>query len=456
VQPDPEAGPGVATRVDWIAVGGGTLPESNEVSLEQNLGLAREVLGDHGLVLFAGGRGASGVQVLDAERRGDPLLAELGDLFDPREGRNAHYRPPAIEVDGPASAESFVGALERALGLGRDPLLVYVTAHGEQGDAPRDNLVRLWGGWGVSVTDLATTLDAARSQRPVRLIITSCYAGGFAELAFHDANPAAGAARTERCGLFAAPWDLESTGCDPNPDRREQESYSIHFLHALAGQDRDGRPIVDVLDLDGDGVVSLLEAHTRARVASTSVDLPVTTSERWLRETVGDDGPERAIDLREEDAVVELLGQRLALSDPAFVASRVEELDREIEAEQLASRELSATADDRFAALSVALLAQWPVLNDPWHADFAPTLEANRGQVRAFLDRAPEMRAYRAIREELDRKAEEMEARHILLALTQRLSRAYETRTLARRLHAAGGADFAYYQQLLACERAAP
>src|SRR5688572_5903653 len=41
----------------WLAAGGGPTPELNPVSLEQDLGLVREVLGEGGLVLFASGPG---------------------------------------------------------------------------------------------------------------------------------------------------------------------------------------------------------------------------------------------------------------------------------------------------------------------------------------------------------------------------------------------------------------
>ena len=176
---------------------------------------------------------------------------------------------------GAAGRADVAAALRTALADGGGPLLVYMALHGERGETARDDEVDLWGGARLSVANLAALLDGAPPRRQVRLVIASCFSGGFADLAFAGAHPQGGAARTPRCGLFASEWDQESSGCDPNPDRRAQEGFSVHFLHALRGEDRDGKPLPAAeIDYDGDGRVSLLEAETRARIASRSIDVP--------------------------------------------------------------------------------------------------------------------------------------------------------------------------------------
>ena len=67
----------------WIAAGGGGTPEFNQVSIEQDLGLARETFGTGGLLLFAGGRGSHGVQVQVKQPQGDALLRELANCRPP-------------------------------------------------------------------------------------------------------------------------------------------------------------------------------------------------------------------------------------------------------------------------------------------------------------------------------------------------------------------------------------
>ena len=152
-------------------------------------------------------------------------------------------------------------------------------------------------------------------------MLTACYGGGFAGVAFQDAHASAGAASADLCGLFATSPEHESNGCDPNPDRQAQEGYALHLLHALRGHDRDGEAAPGI-DLDGDGQVGMLEAHTRARIASRSIDLPSTTSERFLR-SLFSTGAEAASDGHgdsspypspEEDAVIRALGSVLGIA----------------------------------------------------------------------------------------------------------------------------------------------
>src|SRR5207247_4973882 len=98
--------------------------------------------------------------------------------------------------------------------------------------------------------------------------------GGFAELVFARADEKEGPSGRKRCGLFAGTWDRQTSGCDANPDRKAQESYGLHFIHALSRTERTGAPLADALiDFDHDGVVGLLDAHTRARIAAVSLDV---------------------------------------------------------------------------------------------------------------------------------------------------------------------------------------
>ena len=350
-----------ASAIDWIAIGGGADPATSQVSLEQDLRLAREVFGSTGRMHFAGGRNAYGVQVLNATEPPDPLLAELGDVLDPRDGRQATYRKPEIAVDAPATPVTIERDIAAALADGDEPLLLYIAMHGEQGETSADNAVVLWGDYTLSARRLAELLEATPTKRQVRLVVTACYSGGFAELAFAGADSANRAA-ANRCGLFAAPADDISSGCDPNPDRRGQDAYGLHFLHALRGADRTGEALKrDRVDFDGDGAISLLEAHTRARVASRSFDVPTTTSERWLRhvsreETGAHDGTAALAAFPEESAVIAALTSQLGVADEASARSRLEAAERGLAAAEEALRNAGDDLDDGAADLLIALL----------------------------------------------------------------------------------------------------
>ncbi|MCB9594424.1 MAG: hypothetical protein H6719_16955 [Sandaracinaceae bacterium] len=463
---DPVAPPAIAARstprsegVRWILAGGGPTPELNQVQIEQDLLLARDTLsplGD-GLLLYAGGADGNAVQVLREGAAADPLRARLAELFDPRGGRDSSYRPSDLSPAGAASAEAILEAVRGALGDSDAPLTVYLAGHGVGGEEPHLSQFLTWGADDLTVDDLAATLDEVPDHRPARFVVTACYAGGFAEIAFTAADPEEGPAASDRCGFFATTWDRAAAGCDPNPDRGAQEGYGIHFLHALRGEDREGDDALDEIDLDGDGVVTLLEAHARARIASGSLDVPVTTSERFLRAAAVDpeavpDGELPPPHLPVERAVVAALAERLGLDDPRDVSARLDALHER--ADPLAERldELEAELERVREVLAAELLHRWPVLDDPWHPDFGATLAAQRDAIEAHLETSGAA-AHEA----------ELLAEHALLAAEhddlladaapmERLERALETLALAAQLQAEGGTLWLRYLRFVACE----
>lgn len=431
----------------WIAAGGGGSPEFNQVSIEQDLALARERFGAGGLLLFAGGRGSHGVQV-QAEGVRDLRMRALADLFAPRGGRDASYRPTTLPVDAAATAENLRAAIARATATEGPPLLVYLAGHGQPGEQLADASIELWGQVPLRARELAGLLG----PRPLRIVITSCFSGGFAELAFVEADAARGAA-AGRCGLFATTAIREASGCDPNPDRAAQEGYGLHFLNALGGSDRAGQPAA--IDLDGDGLVSLAEAHARARIASAGIDVPTTTSERWLRSLKGMRGVGKAVALPEDDAVIEALTRELGLTEAAAEGQLVEvEAATAVVLDRLAQQgELEDAAYRRTAA---ELLARWPVLDDPWHPEFAAMLASEGPAISAALASSGPYGEFLAAGDELAKIRDEQAELMARSAKLERLVRALETRRLAGALAGRGGADWRSYEALLACERWVP
>ncbi|MBX3269310.1 MAG: hypothetical protein KF729_03560 [Sandaracinaceae bacterium] len=447
--------------VRWIVAGGGPSPELNQLQIEQDLLLARDVftgLGE-GLVLFAGGPSGAAVQELRADADADPLRARLGELFDPRGGRDARYRRPRLAAGGAATEEALLEALRGAILEPDAPLTMFLAGHGVGGETPGESRFLTWGNGAITVDALAQILDEAPGHRPVRMVITSCRAGGFAELVFAGGYAEQGPAQTDRCGFFATTWDRDAAGCDSSPDRAAHEGYGIHFLSALRGQDRDGGAAMDAIDLDRDGTVSLLEAHTRARIASGSFDVPVTTSEHYLRAVAPEEPPRRApapAALPAERAVVRGLAARLGLARPEDVSARLDAVHSRIE--PLVAR-LDAI-DEEIArareALAAELLHRWPVLDDPWHPDFEVTLGGERAAIEAYLaasDAATRAAELAAEREPLAATHDDLVAQ---AAPMERLERALETLELAARLEAEGGRHWLRYQRFVACESGRP
>lgn len=447
--------PATSPRADvrWIAAAGGQVPELNQVSLEQDLALAAETFGGPGTVLFAAGPGAPVVQVLAKPRTTEDPAAKLADLFAPRGGRDATYRAPELAVDGPATAQSVSAALEAAVRSPGPPLLLYLGGHGNRGPTDAENTVGLWGQSQLDAIDLAALLrDTAR---PVQIVATTCFSGGLAELAFADANAEAGPFPGEVCGLFAAPHDLEASGCDPNPDRAAQEGFGLHFLRALAGKTKDGTSVpMGEIDFDGDGTIGAREAHAYVRIHSGAFDVPTSISERWLEAVAPGPGAPRAdVDLPEENAVIAALSKELALVDEVERARiRLRDIEAKIETrgESLARAQESEDAAYRAAAADV--LARWPVLDDPWHPEFAPTLARNIDALREHFASAESYAAYVAARDEVDRLSTQIFDLRAKAAPYERLTRSLEYRRRAARLAAAGGAEWERFEMLRRCE----
>ena len=337
-QTETPAGRPIASR--WIVAGGGPTPASNEISIEDDIALAARIFGGPGVLLYAGGTGTRAVRTEADHPQGDPLVATLARIFDPQGSRQSEYRATRLQPDDAATRETFLGALREQLARTEGPLTVWVSGHGDRGATPADNGILLWGNDVVTPTDLARVLREAEPKRRTRFVVTTCFSGGFAEIAFADAVPASGAIDADVCGLFASTADREAGGCDPNPARGAHDGYAVHFLNALAGSTRTDEPLsMRALDFDRDESVSLLDAHTWARLSSGSIDVPMTTSERWLRSVAVEEAA-APLAMPHEDAVIAALESRLDVRGEAATQERLASLDAKIAA--LAAREQAA------------------------------------------------------------------------------------------------------------------
>ncbi|MBM65342.1 MAG: hypothetical protein CMH55_03805 [Myxococcales bacterium] len=423
----------------WLAVGGGALPELNQVSIQQNLQRWAEIHGEQrGQILASSGSGTRTVQVLSRARPHRGTRALLGDLLMPKAGRDTTYEPVGFARVHGATRPNLLGALRRSLEGEGPPFTLLLTGHGEMGASRKEASFGLWLSDGIKVEALAAYLDDLNRPRTLRAVVTSCYSGGFAELIFRGANSKAGPSEQIRCGLFATRHDRVASGCDPNPDRSVQQGYGKYLLAALS----DARAAAD---FNQDGRGSLLEAHTAVRLHSPAADLPTTTSERWLEVVAPAEGPEVDVELPEEEGLIAALeakgAQRVSRQRLEGV---IEALGKELEAVQI-------DLDQTWRELASPILARWPELDDPWHPGFARAFAA----AEAALDGIVSLELTRAYGEALRQQADVLDRRYAAqaeLAPLDRLEQARSTRARARRLAAVGGADWRRFQQIRACE----
>jgi len=443
----------------WLLIGGGADPLSNQVSLAQDVQFAQSVLGGRGLTLFASGPSAQ--LAVDARAQHASVLTlreHLAGLFGVPGALVTRYEPARLAIDGPATRDQVLSAIQAALVPGEGPLLVYATCHGDRGTAPRENSLSLWGGQSLQVAELAKVLEREATRRSVRLVITSCYGGGFADLIFQTGDETRGLGTVDQCGLFAAPWDDEASGCDPNPDRRAQESYAIHFWHALLGEDRQQRSRAKDIDLDADGSIGLLEAHTWARIHAASFDVPTNTSERYLRKFAPGEGKIAldAVAAPEEVAVIRALGAKLELDTERAARDKLTEIDQTLAELGELVEQAQAVEDDSYQALRIGLLERWPLLEHPWEERTQRLLSKKGSEILRMLTSSTLAESHATALRDLDEVTLQHDGARVERARVLRLVQAFETLRLATALKSKGGPGWERYERIRRCERWAP
>jgi hypothetical protein len=161
-------------------------------------------------------------------------------------------------------------------------MLFYVTDHGRDTRRHDDSYIVLWGDDDIDVRALGALFDLQPAQRRVVSVMSQCYSGAFSALVHEHGDPRRPLAAHDRCGFFAAPADRPSAGCTPETDERHYDDYTTWFFAALGGRSRSGTAASDA-DRDGDGVVTYEEAHVYALLRDETTDVPVSSSEEYLR-----------------------------------------------------------------------------------------------------------------------------------------------------------------------------
>ncbi|WP_437736145.1 hypothetical protein [Sorangium sp. So ce1335] len=255
-----------------LVVGGGPRPPMNQVAIEGHIRYFQSLLpaSVERRVLFADGRRRTrSVQFLD--------------------GRRMRYRAPRLpRIDGATTRAGF-DAMWRRFAARRpgDPLLLYFAGHGSP-NPQRDldnNVFDLWGGGGLSVRDLAARMDDLPDETPVVLVMAQCFSGSFANLLFEGGRPDGELVDRDVVGFFAATRDRPASGCTPEINEADYTDFSSFFFAALSGVDRLGRR-VDGADYDRNRFVGMNEAYAYALLHQTTSDVPVATSDVFLRRFV--------------------------------------------------------------------------------------------------------------------------------------------------------------------------
>ncbi len=296
----------------FVTVGGGPEPANNQVSLEKNVEFFARTLSnrypeplDHRILFADGSASEPDLQYIDEAAEISPAMRWMTRILGeeywiPLRYRNHHSRPSDQPADK-AHLRAMMQSLAADLVAG-DRLVVYVTAHGAPAlsdgmddahddasssrlstpEHARDTSILLWGGDEVRASELADWLDGFDPEVEVILVMVQCYSGGFAEVVFRESNRKFGMSDRPRCGFFSQRHDRAAAGCTAAVDERDYQEYSSYFFAALNGLSRDGTTVIHA-DYDEDNRVSLAEAHAYAIITSTTIDVPLKTSDVVLR-----------------------------------------------------------------------------------------------------------------------------------------------------------------------------
>jgi hypothetical protein len=285
------AASGPSLRV--IIFGGGPTPESNQVAIENNVKWMMSILPEwsNSFVMFGDGTTTTEtVQISPVRTKAHKVLASFfGDApTDVSKDTPIAYRPSSVSrIDAAskkASIDAAFGRLEKD--RSKDPVFLYFTGHGSRGRTGFDtNRYDLWREEGITPAELVTQLQRVKKGVPVTILMVQCFSGAFANVIFDGANEQNELLDRQVCGFFAATPDRVAAGCTPELNEAEYRDFSSTFLAAITGKDRVGRT-VQMPDYNGNGWTGFDEAYYFSLIEDPSIDVPVVTSDAFLRKFV--------------------------------------------------------------------------------------------------------------------------------------------------------------------------
>ncbi len=286
-----------------LILGGGPSLEYNQVAIESNVRYVHKLLprGTVQTTLFADGDAGHASVLYDDDLSRQSNGAFLLDLFlqgtAGESGSGSHYRKPNIgKVDGPSKKAEFarqIGRIAEEPDLSNRQLLLYFTGHGSPGrHGSRDradyenNVYDMWGkDEALNVRECARQIGQLPAAAPVTVVMVQCYSGAFANLLFEGGDPNGEVISRDFAGFYATVNDRVAAGCTSAVNEAEYHDFTCYFFAALTGRDRVGR-VVTGCDYNHDGRVGMNEAYCYTLLNDESIDVPVCTSDVFLRRFV--------------------------------------------------------------------------------------------------------------------------------------------------------------------------
>lgn len=394
-----------------LTIGGGYSPSGNQVSLEKNVIYYLRILPRLGLekqphhILFSDGNDpAPDLRVQDPHDAAGESFHLLARILGSEDGIDERYRNHGISrVNGPSSVQAIDSWFDAQRDWAEnDRLIFYFTGHGGGGKkkTSRNTDLRLWNGETMPVTELVKRLDRLPTAAPVVLVMVQCHSGGFADVIFVDGDATRDLSPHQRCGFFSTVPEQVAAGCTSDIDEENYQEYSTYFWAALSGQSRQGNEITPP-DYNHDGRVSFNEAHAYVTLTSPTIDLPVKTSDIFLRRysLLDDDAADALCLVSDYTAVTAVANHidrtildglsvtlgftgearvRTAAQQEQELKDKRKEMDKQI-------GDLRKERDELRAVLAKALKAHWPELANPFHPRLHELLKDSADPILTFI-----------------------------------------------------------------------
>ena len=354
-----------------LAIGGGPNPDNNQVAIESNVRYLNRLLpkGTPRTVLFADGNLQNETVLFDQAQklsRGAYLYDLLFEEHGPQEIVSTWRRPqPGSRLDGASRRADVTRAFTQvARDSDRSPrnVLLYFTGHGSQNSKDtNNNFYDLWNSEQLSVRDLSGQIARLPQKVPVTVVMVQCFSGSFANLLFEGGNPKGNLVERDIAGFFAATRFRVAAGCTSEVDEREYHDFTSYFFAALTGRDRVGRRVTGA-DFNSDGRVGMDEAFCYTLINNKSIDVPVATSDLFLRRFVPAANSStrftvaRAAAFPAQRAALDKLSQKLKLTGEDRLAQAHNRLDED--ASSIEESESLKQARQRFATLRQSARAE--------------------------------------------------------------------------------------------------
>lgn len=307
----PQAAKGGASKsasrsLRTLIVSGGPDAESNQYAIESNARYVEKLTatGQSQRILFAdGSRNSRTISTYEQPDYFDEIRVSMMREFvvlawllghSPPTYTTVMKAPTLKRLDGASNPKTILSEVDnfaKSAKTGERGLL-YFTGHGSEGTkggvfgflGTQDFDNTRYNGWGgdLSVQELATPLQNWPADVPLTLVMVQCHSGGFANLIWQGGDSKNAVWPRDFCGFFAATAERMSSGCTSEVDERDYHDFTTHFFAALSGVSRDGR-IITGADFDHNGAVSGLEAFAYTNLYDNSIDVPICTSDLYLR-----------------------------------------------------------------------------------------------------------------------------------------------------------------------------